>query len=604
MSSPTVQPESAAYGPWNPGISSQLPSHLLGLSTILRAENVFTSIEQAREYRDFTGLALNELVVFRPQRLVMHELLIRITADYTVPDGSRVEDLGINFRRMADTIHTSHIAPRMAEIVDEYARIKRVLDTFIASELQAILNAPATRAPPAAAGQSLLGRALALVRGISRRARPRAEDEWERQERILRDWSVKAQTGEDMLQQAAYRAMLKVVSAIRIKHGRLWADRALLTALASGIACNEHGSEALGRLIEPHIRNSAQAEGYSLLPAQERPVVMNTKGASASGKSTLRPLQKKLAGRIGVRWSDFALISPDIWRKYLLDYATLGDAYKYAGAFTGLELEIIDHKLDGYMARKGEQGSMSHLLIDRFRFDSFAPDSDQAGSNLLTRFGHLVYMFFMITPPHQTVERSWKRGLDVGRYKAVDDLLAHNVEAYTGMPELFFTWVLRTNKSVHYEFIDNSVPLGEQPRTIAFGWNGEMHILDVKCMLDIDRYRKINVDAASPGEVYPDHKTMAAEHNVQFLTQCAQKIPTVNFVDRASGRIYARIRSGKLAGTDPDILALALADGETRDAILAVAPTAMQEAASPGTGLQRLNEVLETDRFHILGRCS
>ncbi len=203
MPAPTTAAETATYGPWNPGISSQLPSHLLGLSTLFRAE-----------------------------------------------------------------------------IVDEYARIKHMLDTFIDSELQIILDTSAMQAPPAAAGQSPLGRVLALVRGIS-----------------------------------------------------------------SGIACNEYGSDALGRLIEPHIRSSAEAEGYSQLPAQERPVVMNTKGASASGKSTLHPLQKKLAGRIGVRWSDFALISPDIWRKYLLDYATLGDAYKYAGAFTGLELEIIDNSV-------------------------------------------------------------------------------------------------------------------------------------------------------------------------------------------------------------------------------------------------------------------
>ena len=86
---------------------------------------------------------------------------------------------------------------------------------------------------------------------------------------------------------------------------------------------------------------------------------------------------------------------------------------------------------------------MSHLLIDRFRFDSFAPDSDEAGSNLLTRFGRIIYLFFMITPPASLVERAWNRGLDVGRYKAVDDTLAHGVEAYSGMPELFFTWVQR-----------------------------------------------------------------------------------------------------------------------------------------------------------------
>ena len=74
-------------------------------------------------------------------------------------------------------------------------------------------------------------------------------------------------------------------------------------------------------------------------------------------------------------------------------------------------------------------------------------------------------MFFMITPPEATVERAWIRGRQVGRYKAVDDLLAHNVEAYTGMPRLFFTWAAKKDKTVHYEFLDNDVPEGERPRT-------------------------------------------------------------------------------------------------------------------------------------------
>ncbi len=58
----------------------------------------------------------------------------------------------------------------------------------------------------------------------------------------------------------------------------------------------------------------------------------------------------------------------------------------------------------------------------------------------------LSHMFFVITPPDATVERAWQRGLKFGRYKAVDDLLDHNVEAFTGMPNLSFTWALRTRK--------------------------------------------------------------------------------------------------------------------------------------------------------------
>src|SRR6478672_4106012 len=117
----------------------------------------------------------------------------------------------------------------------------------------------------------------------------------------------------------------------------------------------------------------------------------------------------------------------------------------------------------------------------------------KAAVSLSSDSGYLVYMFFLITPPEMTVERAWKRGLQVGRYKAVEDLLAHNVEAYTGMPELFFTWALDARRRVHYEFLDNSVPAGDRPLTVAFGWNGEMTILDVKRMLDVDRFRKIDI---------------------------------------------------------------------------------------------------------------
>src|SRR5690242_20031845 len=126
------------YGPWNPGIGSELPSRLLPLSTLFRPENVFTDVASVAELRDLTGLELEELVIFRPQRLVVHELLIRVTADLSVPDGSRVEDLGINFRRMTQTILARHIDPHMAEIVAAYEGLKRALSDAINAEIGAL----------------------------------------------------------------------------------------------------------------------------------------------------------------------------------------------------------------------------------------------------------------------------------------------------------------------------------------------------------------------------------------------------------------------------------------------------------------------------------
>ena len=329
---------------------------------------------------------------------------------------------------------------------------------------------------------------------------------------------------------------------------------------------------------------------------------MNTKGASAAGKSTMRPEQKTLAQRIGVTWSDFALISPDIWRKQLLDYSALGAAYKYGGACTGDELHIIDRKLDRYMARKAQREGTTHLVIDRFRFDSFAPDSDEAGSNLLTRFGHTVYLFFMLTPPQAIVERAWQRGLEVGRYKAVDDLLAHNIDAYAGMPELFFTWALRSDKEVHVEFLDNTVPLGQRPRTAAFGWNGELNVLDVKAMLDIERFRKVDVDATGPESLFPNRDALAPAHNTGFLEACARRLPQLNFVDSVTGRIYLRIAGGIPIWADAQCLAAALTDVDVRAGITAVAPAAIAGRLPAPPAPLLLQDQLGAELIHTLGR--
>ena len=554
-------------GPWNPGIESTVPRRLLPLVTLYRPENVFGGLADALELADLTGLEAEELVAFRPQRLALHELLVRVTADLSVPDGPRVEDLGINFRAMTSTILARYIAPHMAAIERAYEALSRAVASLAGAELAA---------------------------AFARRVAPK--DDAAHAERLLAGWETRASRENSDPTRAALRAVARVVSAARVRHGRLWGDPALLAPVATRLACNEHGSVAIGRLIEPLVTEAARSERFAVLPAQRQPVVMNTKGASASGKSTMRPLQKALAGEIGVAWSDFALISPDIWRKQLLDYGSLGEAAKYAGSFTGQELRMIDQKLDRYMAAKAERGAMSHMLIDRFRFDSFAPASDEAGSNLLTRFGHFVYLFFMITPPHATVERSWRRGLEVGRYKAVDDLLAHNVEAYGGMPELFFTWALSGDKSVHYEFLDNGVPAGERPLTAAFGLNGELNVLDVKCMLDIERYAKIDIGATRPEQVYPGGEAAAPGSNTRFLAQCARRLPALNFAERDTGRIYARIEAGALAWTDPGPLGAALADPETRAGVLAVAPGALEARA------HRSGQHLPAGRARTLGR--
>ena len=559
MSTDASSPE---YGPWNPGIISRLPREYLPLSTMFRTENVSTSLEEAREFSDFCGLEPHELVAFRAERLVVHELLIHVTGDLTVPDGPNYADLGISFREIAAKILAKYIAPHMAELNKRHQDLNRDAAAWIESELSRLATPRAGPESPRSDRRGL-SRLFGIGESRTDRVAPKASPE-ERLGSVLDIWRERSIDTDSPFEKACLEALVKIVAAITRERGRLMGDTSLITRLATTMVCNGHGSEIIGEAIDPYFREAVAREGYRLLPHQTKPVVMNVKGASASGKSTLRPLQRTLADKLAIPWHDFALISPDIWRKFLLDYDSLGAAYKYAGTMTAHELEIVDKKLDRYMANKAAAGAMSHLLIDRFRFDSFVPESDGDGaSKLLTRFGDLVFMFFMITPPEATVERAWKRGLVFGRYKAVDDLLDHNVEAYTGMPQLFFTWALRTKKRVHYEFLDNSVPEGSLPRTVAFGWNGEMNILDIKSMLDIDRFRKINIDAKGPEDLY-DGATLAPEKNVEFLQQCARLIPVINFVDQQTGYLFARLIDGKWIWRDDPHLARVLTDQDAK----------------------------------------
>ncbi len=525
------------FGPWNPSIESLVPKELRHLATIFRAENVFTSIAAATELRGLTGFSLSELVVFRPQRLTLHELLVRVTADFAVPDGTRIADLGLNFREIARLLLSHYLEPAMDAIVQSYERALQDANSIIEGALSRLNR---NWGPEQIADIERSAAASSAAAGV-----------------------------------AGYKSLARVMAALFTTQGAAWGTKDLIASMAAGLAGNDYGSDCIGRAIEPLLQTAAREQGYKLLPRQEHPVVINTKGPSASGKSTLRPLQKKLTGDIGVQWSDFALISPDIWRKQLLDYASLGAAFRYAGAFTSDEVQIIDQKLDRYMASKNRRGDMSHLLIDRFRFDSFAPDSAEAGSNLLTRFGQTVYLFFVITPPEMLVERAWQRGLEFGRYKAVDDTLAHSVEAYSGIPNVFFTWVRRSDKRIQFEFLDNTVRLGERPRTAAFGDNETFNVLDVKAILGIDRYARIDVDAPAAEFLYPDRALLTPEKNMNFLKRCVATFHRVNFAEQASGRIYLRIERGQPISKDGAALDRAVQSPDTWAAIQAVGPDAL-----------------------------
>jgi hypothetical protein len=117
--------------------------------------------------------------------------------------------------------------------------------------------------------------------------------------------------------------------------------------------------------------------------------------------------------------------------------------------------------------------------------------------------------------------------------------------------------------------------MGERPRTVAFGDNETVNVMDVKRMLDIDRYGRVSVDAATPEMLYPDRGLLAPEKNLGFLRRCVDGFRWVNFASQASGRIYLKMEAGVPIWVDRAPLQSALSDPDTQVGVQAVARDAL-----------------------------
>jgi len=352
--------------------------------------------------------------------------------------------------------------------------------------------------------------------------------------------------------------------------------------IVSRHACNSHGSQRIGELIAPWVNEAIEVEGFARVVAREKPVLISLKGASAAGKSSLRPTLKQVMEEQGIAADGYVTISPDVWRRQLLDYESLGPARKYAGHLTSRELMVIDGKLDRYIRDKANrEGAIPHLLVDRFRFDSFTAERvARVLHDTYARYVDTMVMYFILTPPEETVLRGWQRALERGRYKAVEDFLGHGVEAYRGMPKILFKWLASPRPEYRYVFLDNRVPKGTFPKTIASGDRGGMVIYDPVALVDIERYQKINIHAGAPDEVYPPAAEMAVAANCGFLRECVRRIGTIDFVERSSGRSYLRARQGSFEVLDAALLAKLLGEPEVAAALREIAPRIVAGAAS------------------------
>jgi hypothetical protein len=558
---------------WNPGVGTGVPGEFRSLETIFRPERVFGGFDQTEEIAGLTRLPHEELTAFRPQRLALHELIVRVTADIAVSEGEKEEDFGRSFRQIAGKIWDDYIVPSMGKIEHIHAGLREQ-----AGALAREILAQTLFAPPAAPAPRRFP--FSLLPGPRVAAAP-AEPVDRREHRVIAEYKAAGRSAEDPLRRAVYNSLYRILGAIQATRGSLGSDLELLAGLVVQHVCNRYGSRLIGQAIALLVDAAIERESYARVPDREPPILISLKGASAAGKSSLRPVIKQIMREQGIEPDGYATISPDVWRRLLLDYDALGPAYKYAGHLTSRERMVIDGKLDRYIRDKADRNqAIPHLLVDRFRFDSFS--SKQVARvlhNTYARYVETMYMYFVVTPPEETVERGWQRALERGRYKAVEDFLGHSVEAYAGMPKIFFKWLPYTRPEYRYHFLDNSVPKCTFPRTIAFGNRTEMTIRDPAAFVDIERYQKIDINAASPDEVYPPAPVMDVAANCGSLGECIRRIPTVAFVEPASGTAYARSRGGAFELLDAAAFRRMLDEPEIASVFGEIAPHLVERGA-------------------------
>ncbi len=115
-------------------------------------------------------------------------------------------------------------------------------------------------------------------------------------------------------------------------------------------------------------------------------------------------------------------------------------------------------------------------------------------------------------------------------------------------------------------------------------------------MLDIDRFRKININAKSPEDLFDDEK-MTPEKNVAFLQQCARLIPVINFVDHRTGFVFAQLKQGKWSWRDEPHIARVLVDRDAKAGFEAIG----SNDYDPDSAATMDPPQLDQDEAHTLG---
>ena len=175
-----------------------------------------------------------------------------------------------------------------------------------------------------------------------------------------------------------------------------------------------------------------------------------------------------------------------------------------------------------------------------------------------------VKMVFFVVPPEEIIERVHMRAEKGNPYtrmgKGRHALVSETLERYQNTladkeNELIQTLNQGCGHDVEIKILDKDVPLGMPPKPVLIGnlGTGIIDIYDVRTLILMGKYSRINTDATCAEELYNTH-SQKIESQTEYFDHFKHISQTLNFVDKRTKTTYAAHTDGIFTVLDETLL--------------------------------------------------
>jgi hypothetical protein len=105
-----------------------------------------------------------------------------------------------------------------------------------------------------------------------------------------------------------------------------------------------------------------------------------------------------------------------------------------------------------------------------------------------------------------------------------------------------------------------------------------MQIYQLRSLIDIERFQRINVLATRPEDVAAPAEQLQVANNLGFFKQCIKRFALIEFINQDEC-CFLTIRNGSFEVCDVALLKLNLADDSLREMLAQLAPHLLSESS-------------------------